>query len=135
VNSDFCLVFEDHSDATKGSSINVKKARQVFSHPNWIRANVTGSEQTEIVPILVTPVLSSDKDAMPHLDQVLIWPLEDFRAWADMALEKVREFRRTFAGAGDLVWKANTVKGYVDSKLDPRTIVTGLKKGSEYFKG
>jgi hypothetical protein len=133
VNSDLCLVFEDHSDAAPGSSINVKKARQVFSHPNWIKANVTKTEATTIVPVLVTPATSADKDALPHLENILIWPLDEFRQWADGALEKVRGFRRTFSGAGDLAWKADTGKAYAESDLNPQSVFKRLKRGAKYF--
>jgi hypothetical protein len=126
VNGDLCLVFEDHSDGAIGGTISVKKARQVATHPNWIKSNVTGDDNTEVVPILVTPAANADSDALPHLAKVLIWPLEEFRTWAEMALQKVREFRRTFSGAGDLVWKAETAKGYVEAGLDPRSIIQGL---------
>lgn len=39
--NDYCLVFEDHANAKITSSLSVTKARQVSSHPNWMRENIT----------------------------------------------------------------------------------------------
>ena len=77
-----CIVFEDHSNAKAESSLDVKKARQVASHPNWMKANVEQSIGTEIVSVLVTPVATADQGAVPHLGSFSIWPIREFREWA-----------------------------------------------------
>jgi hypothetical protein len=48
--------------------------------------------------------------AAPHLNNVLLWPLEEFQAWAARALELIRDLRRTFNAAGDLAWRAETAQ-------------------------
>src|SRR5579864_6846719 len=52
---DVCLVFEDHAGVKYTLSIDVKKARQVSSHPDWMQANVAASKQAKFLIVLVTP--------------------------------------------------------------------------------
>lgn len=56
IAGDFCFVFEDHAGADASSELDATKARQVASHPNWIKQRVSLSEETKIIPILVSPV-------------------------------------------------------------------------------
>lgn len=101
----FCFVFEDHAGATN-NALDASKARQAASHPNWVRQNVELPDGIRIVPVLVTPVTTMRSGAAPHLNEVLLWPLNEFRAWAAQALGVLRELRHTFTGAGNLAWRA-----------------------------
>lgn len=127
VDQDLCLIFEDHSDADPASRLHVNKARQVASHPNWARARLHLAPNAAVVPLLVTPVLSADPEALPHLGEVCLWRLDDFRAWAAAALDTVRELRRTFPGSGDPEWRARAARLFVDRDLDPEGLVLQLR--------
>lgn len=102
-----CLVFEDHAGALPTSTLDATKARQAATHPNWIRERGGVPADAEIQAVLVTPVRQADDGAMPHLKTVALWPLDEFRAWAQHALTVLRELRRTFVEPGDLEWRAN----------------------------
>ncbi|RUQ92895.1 DEAD/DEAH box helicase [Legionella septentrionalis] len=70
-----CLVFEDHANANPTSRLDTTKARQVASHPKWMRSNVDSCKQSEvqIIPILVTPVSKALDGAKPQLKDVYLW--------------------------------------------------------------
>ncbi len=127
INSDNCIVFEDHSGALDGATIDVNKARQVSSHPDWIKKNVSISEKANIIPVLITPADKVKKGAVPHLNEVSIWRLSDFRKWANEALSTIREIRNTFSESGDLTWRESVAKILKDKKLDAPTIMKLLR--------
>lgn len=127
VDDQLCLIFESHSNAEEGSSLDVTKARQVSTHPNWVRTNLPVSESAEIVPVLVTPVRVADGDAIPHLADVCLWSIEDFRDWARNALAVIRELRRTYPGSGDLAWREEAARKYVENRMDPKGLVEWLR--------
>ncbi len=127
ITGSLCLVFEDHAGAQAGSALDVTKARQVASHPNWMRANVAAAADAEIIAVLVTPVSSVKEGATPHLKDVALWPLEEFRDWAGAALASLRELRKTFAEPGDLVWRAAAAELFQQHGLDAPSLVAKLK--------
>ena len=100
------IVFEDHANAKSSSVISATKARQAASHPNWIREHVPGTTEGIILPVLVTPASKANEGAIPHLRQVFYWGLDEFRKWANIALDTVRELRRTYTEPGNLEWRA-----------------------------
>lgn len=102
-----CIVFEDYVDTTSEGELNVTKARQATSHPDWMKAHVKESEGCEYFPVLVSPARNIRKAAVPHADGLLYWELGHFQKWAETALQTVRELRSTFFEQGDLVWQAN----------------------------
>ena len=105
---DVCIVFEDHADAKpEGAVLDAKKAKQAAAHPDWIRENVPGADQARILPVIVTPAKKAKEGAMPVLGRVAYWDLEAFRAWADTALQTVRNLRRSFREPGELAWRAD----------------------------
>ena len=122
-----CIIFEDHSGASPSSALNVTKARQVSSHPNWVREKLPVSKNASILPVLITPVKQADTDALPHLKEVYLWDLEEFRNWVTMALTVVRELRSIFPGIGDLAWRAVVAEKYVENGIDPASIISLLK--------
>ncbi len=123
----FCFVFEDHAGAQPDSVLDVTKARQAASHPNWIRANVKAAVAADIVSVLITPVSAVKEGAAPHLSQVAVWPLGDFRDWARGALAALREVRRTFAEPGDLAWRAVAMEVFRRYGLDATGLAAKLK--------
>ncbi len=105
----------------------MNKARQVASHPAWMRANVEASSEAAIIPVLVTPVTQGDTGAVPHHDDVALWPLEEFCSWAENALATVREVRKTFAEAGDFVWRAAAAEVFEQNGLDASGLFATLR--------
>ena len=121
-----CFVFEDHAGARNDSVLNVDKARQASSHPNWIRANVEVSKGTDILSVLVTPVTRARESALAHLGDVALWPLPEFRAWASNAISAVREVRKTFVEPGNLAWRASAAEVLEREGLNARKLHTTL---------
>lgn len=127
-NGSRCFVFEDHSDAKSESSLSVDKARQVCTHPNWIRTNLPVDTDAVIVPILVTPVKIADDAALAHLSDVLLWPLDEFRKWADEAIGTVRELRKQYPNSGDLAWRAWAAEKLEAAHITPSALERLLKE-------
>lgn len=127
-SENICFVFEDHAGASSNSLLDVTKARQVSSHPNWIRENIEITKDTEILPVLVTPVTKSEKEARPHLGNVSIWPLDEFREWANTALATVREVRKTFSEVGDLAWRTEAADAFERNGLNAENLHSMLSK-------
>jgi hypothetical protein len=98
---EFAFVFEDHANAGADAVIDATKARQAASHPDWLRDHVPGTAGANIQAVLVSPAGKAKKGAMPHLGRVAFWGLDDFRRWADSALEAVRELRREYDEPGE----------------------------------
>ncbi len=65
---------------------------------------------------------------MPHLSNVAYWGLDEFREWADIALDTVRELRRTFNEPGDLVWRAEAAAKLEAIHADAPGLVSWLSK-------
>ena len=127
IAGDLCFVFEDHAGAQKASMLDVKKARQVSSHPLWIQENVEINEHTDIIPVLVTPVHKVKQGAVPHLRNVALWPLDEFNEWAVNAISIIRELRMTFVDVGDLVWRAEAARKFEDNELGAQQLAEKLR--------
>lgn len=127
--SNICIVFEDHANAEEGSSLDATKARQVATHPAWMKENVESCrpDDVEILAVLVTPVSRAHHGAMPHLATVYLWQLDDFREWAVSAMATIRELRREFVEAGDLVWRMHAAETIQARGLDVTSLVHYLK--------
>lgn len=117
IAGNLCLVFEDYVGAKQDSQIDITKARQVSSHPAWMRANVERCVNTDILPVLVTPVGKVKKSALPFLMGVAFWSLRDFQDWARLALSTVRELRKTFVESGDLGWRQKAIEMFQQNGL------------------
>jgi hypothetical protein len=120
----FCLVFEDYTEADESSAVSVSKARQVASHPRWIRDRLGLKPDAMVLPILLTDAGHMMKEAQPHLQDVYLWRLNDFRDWATRALLAVRQMRTTFSEPGDLMWRADASSAMVAAKIAPSTITS-----------
>lgn len=123
---DMCFVFEDHAGATN-DVLDATKARQVFSHPNWIRDHVALPDNATILPVLVTPVTKAKSGAIPHLHTVSLWEIDSFREWARQALQVIRDLRRTFGQPGDLVWRADAAERFEQAGMGADQIYQSLR--------
>jgi hypothetical protein len=111
-DTDFCIVFEDHSGAQPSSSLDATKARQAATHPNWVKQNLPTTSATEILSVLVSPVKTATEGALPHLPLFSYWSLQEFRSWAKNALAVIRKLRRTYAEPGDPDWREAAIAEY-----------------------
>ncbi|MFZ0774205.1 MAG: DEAD/DEAH box helicase [Candidatus Sulfotelmatobacter sp.] len=125
-----CFVFEDHAGAQENATIDVKKARQVSSHPDWMRANVPASREARIVAVLVTPAKKVSSKAVVHLHGVALWPIDEMRQWARTALATIREVRKTFVEAGDLTWRARAAELFQQNNLSARPLFERLQNAA-----
>ena len=137
IDDDLCLIFEDHSNAKENATIDVTKARQAATHPSWVRENLHLAEDAKIISILVTPAVNADTDALPHLKEVYLWPIDDFRKWARNALGTVRNLRQTYPGSGDLEWRSEAIKEYGKQRISPHTLLKYItaKVAADELKG
>ena len=126
LSGDVCIVFEDNAAASLNSSISVTKARQVYSHPNWIRSNVALRDDTTIQAVLVTPAKTTSSAALVHLNNVAIWDLEEFKGWTLQAISIIRELRTDFIEPGNLEWRAQAVTRFEQNQLDAPGLLTML---------
>jgi hypothetical protein len=126
-NRDLCFVFEDHSNAQTASALSVDKARQVCTHPNWVREHLDVVNDATIIAVLVSPVSTADPGALTHLKDISFWPIDHFRSWAENALSVVRELRRDYPGAGDLAWRARAVSKLEAASLTPAALAKKLR--------
>lgn len=121
-----CIVFEDNAAASSNSSISVTKARQVNTHPNWIRENVDLEDDTSVQSVLVTPAKKTSEGAKVHLKNVTLWDLEEFKNWALTAISTIRDLRTDFIEPGHLEWRAQAVSRFEQNQLDAPGLLTML---------
>ena len=135
LSDNLCIVFEDHTDGT-AEYFSATKARQATTHDNWIKENLSVSKDIEIIKVLITPVKKAKKGAFPHLKDVYLWTLDDFRAWTITILGVLRTRRNEFSSEGDLFWRMDTKDSYIKNNLSPKRLVETIKKISayDYFK-
>ena len=125
-----CIIFEDFVDTTAEGELNVTKARQAKSHPDWMRMNVKESQDCKYFPVLVSPARNIRKAAVPHADGLLYWELGHFQKWAETALQTVRELRSTFFEQGDLAWQANAGSILQERSIDFASICRYLQENA-----
>ncbi|MBF2020302.1 MAG: hypothetical protein IGR93_09410 [Hydrococcus sp. C42_A2020_068] len=136
VDESFCFIFEDHSGAKPESTLNIEKARQVGTHPNWVRDNLGTKPEADILSVLITPVRKADQEALPHLRHVYYWNLDEFRSWAKNALAVIRQLRRTFSEPGNLTWRDQAIEAYTSQTLCPQRLAEFLRQSpaAEVFR-
>ena len=120
---DLCFVFEDHANA-ENDTLNPNKARQVSSHPNWIKENVDfrNVDDAEIISVLLSPVTKMKSGCVPHLKNVSYFELSHFKNWAEEIFSLIQNIRISFSEPGDLVWREKAYEALVDAKLDVYSI-------------
>lgn len=131
IAGNYCIVFEDHSNASAGSALGAEKARQADGHPKWMRANKQLAQlpdDAEIISVLVTPVSRAETGALPHLENIGLWKLEDFKVWARSALGIIRELRRTLGDDCDLAWRAQAQAVFEQHGFDAASLFEKLQK-------
>ncbi len=122
------LVFEDHAGASgPGSSIDATKARQAASHVDWMRVNVPAAQGANVISVLVTPATRMSSGALPSLQGVSLWKLEDFLSWARESMSALRELRKTFVEPGDLVWRIKAAEVFELKRIDAPSLHAWLK--------
>jgi len=119
--SGICFVFEDHA-GSENDIVSATKARQVASHPAWVRTNMPEIAGGIIAPVLVTPASRAQRGAIPSLTDVLLWRLDDFRIWAKAALVTVRELRSSCPSEADLDWRARAIDLLQARQLDAHSL-------------
>lgn len=102
-----CIVFEDYVNTTPDGELDVTKARQATSHPDWMKMHVNEANGCEFLPVLVSPARFIRRAAVPHAGGLCYWQFGDFQGWAGVALQTIRELRATFFEQGDLIWQAH----------------------------
>lgn len=128
------IVFEDNVNAKETTALNVTKARQASSHPNWISNYVSTSNDLEIKPILVTPSQKVKKGAHVHLGELFIWPYEEFCQWAKNAIIVLRDLKTTMPPQSDLEWRATASERLENEGLTLKKIVSNLDLASEVME-
>jgi hypothetical protein len=121
-----CIVFEDYVNTTSDGELDVRKARQAASHPNWMKTHVEQSAGCTYYPTIVSPAKNIRTAAVPHANELHYWSLDEFLDWAQKALETVRELRTSFLEQGDLLWQADAATLLKDRALDFASIIEHL---------
>lgn len=126
--NDICFVFEDHANA-ESDTLSATKARQVCSHPNWMRENVDECKPdgVKIIPVLVSPVTKIKSGAAPHLTDVKYWNLAEFKEWSESVLNFIRDLRPTFQEVGDLAWRAEAADKLITARIDISSVTEMLE--------
>ncbi len=124
---DICFIFEDHSGAKVTSALDATKARQVSSHPNWVRNNLPVVPTTEVLAVLITPVTTAKAGAIPHLGDVALWPIEEYRDWARNALATIRKIRLSFTEPGNIDWQMQAIDSFQENMMDAPSLLAKLK--------
>lgn len=128
IEDSLCFVFEDHIKKSDGDKLELDKARQAKSHPNWIKACVSGlREDSDIIPVLLTNADVGSKDCQLQLQGVAVWPLADFREWAKRSLQKIRFLRAKLKSRGDLVWRSEAISSLESISATPSTLRAKLE--------
>lgn len=90
------VVFEDRVNTTSDGALDVIKARQAASHPNWMTAHVEQAAGCTYFPTLASPATGIRTVAVTHAKTLHNLALDDFIAWSAVAAATVRELRATF---------------------------------------
>lgn len=127
ISGSLCIVFEDYVNTKSDGALDVTKARQAASHPNWMTTHVEQSAGCAFIPTLVSAATAIRIAAVPHAKTLHYWALDDFLAWATIAVGTVRDLRATFFEQGDLVWQAHAATTLKDKGLDIASVVRRLR--------
>ncbi|MCA0048201.1 DEAD/DEAH box helicase [Mesorhizobium sp. B283B1A] len=123
----FAIVFEDFTEAQSTTLLPVNKARQVASHPTWLRQRLGLGDQAKIVPVLVSGISGAAPEAAVHLQDVAFWRTSEFRVWATNALRTIRSLRTTYPGPGDMFWREEAMAAYAANGMDPASLSQRLQ--------
>lgn len=118
----FAIVFEDYTQAEDKTELGVNKARQVASHPIWLKTKFNLPDSAMIIPVLVSNIEGAEQDAAMHLQDVAFWKTDEFRVWARNALSVIRNLRTKYPGPGDLFWREEAMEAYATNGMDPASL-------------
>lgn len=127
VDSGFILVFEDCTEADTSQTVHLGKARQISSHPQWIRENIEIYDNARIVPVLITAAQKVKPSAVPPLKDVFVWSREEFRDWARKAILTVKNLRSSFPGPANDQWRREAVDAYAEAIICPDHLLDYLQ--------
>ena len=127
ISGSTCVVFEDYVNTASDGAVDVTKARQASSHPNWMATHVKQAASCTFFPTVVSPAMGIREAAVPHAKTLHYWALDEFLAWARMAVATVRDLRTTFFEQGDLIWQATAATTLKDKGLDLGSVVERLR--------
>ena len=98
-----------------------------------MRTNVPGMKDAQILSVLVTPARKAMTGAAPSLNNVALWPIDEFRTWAKKALTVMRELRTAFSEPGDLEWRIRAAEAFEANGMDALSLHARLarRKASE----
>jgi hypothetical protein len=119
----YCFVFEDYSEAKSGSTLSVNKARQAAGHPRWIKEHLKLTAEMRIIAVLITDAENIDANAIPHVRDVQLWKLSNFRTWAENAMRTIRDLRRSYPGEGNLAWQAEACARLDAEAMSPEGLI------------
>lgn len=128
------FVFEDHANASQKTVVGANKARQAASHPNWIRENVLEAATVSITPVLVTPCMQVKEGAKPHLRQVRLWNLDEFRSWAKGVIGVIRSLKSSLPPESDLEWRSRAASTLEVNNLTATAIVNSLPLATDIME-
>jgi hypothetical protein len=131
----FAIVFEDFTEAMPTTLLPVVKARQVASHPTWLRNRLGLHESANVVPVLVSGISGAQPEAAVHLQNVAFWRTSEFRVWATNAVATIRRLRTLYPGPGDMFWREEAMAAYAANGIDPASLAARLQplRGSPIF--
>lgn len=122
----FAIVFEDFTEALPATLLPVNKARQVASHPTWLRQRFGLGDEINVIPVLISAISGAVPEATVHLQNVAFWRTQDFRVWTTNALSIIRSLRTTYPGPGDLFWREEAMAAYAANGMDPASLAQRL---------
>jgi len=123
-NSTLCIVAEDKSDSKPNNAISIKHTRQVASHASWVKDKIDQlNPRAEIYTVLITTQEKIHQDVPTYAADVYYWHIDDFREWAFMAINVLREIRTTFVGPGQEAWRTTAKEKLLKNGLDPESLV------------
>jgi hypothetical protein len=125
------IVFEDHANGKATTVFGANKAKQAALHPDWLKENVPEANDVEFTVALVTPCTSARNGAKPALKKVRYWPLEEFREWAQNAVDVVRGLKAVLPPNGDLFWRTEAADRLAANGLTLETILDALPLASD----
>lgn len=63
-----------------------------------------------------------------HSSDILLWPLDEFRKWAEEAIQTIRELRKQYPNSGDLAWHAWAAEKIEAAHITPVALERLLKR-------
>jgi hypothetical protein len=124
----FGVVFEDYAEGKDSSTLSPTKAKQAMGHVNWLKFNRPECADIDFTTVIVSPTNRIYHGALPQIVDSLVWPLKDYIAWANKALEVLRNLKASFRSDEDLVWRAECLAELEAKGLNMSGILSHVRK-------